>query len=104
MWMCLNFINVKFYLGFTEKALVDEQAFVSERISALNVPLVSLNPLMQNEEDEVEIDTFADVNIFVDISFKICSIITYTNNIIISRKLMLAKLKKLKLSVRKSKS
>ncbi|XP_011494818.1 PREDICTED: pescadillo homolog [Ceratosolen solmsi marchali] len=45
---------------FSEKSLVDEQAFVSERISALNIPLVNLNSSVQNEEDELEIDSFTN--------------------------------------------
>ncbi|KAL7294285.1 hypothetical protein TKK_0012300 [Trichogramma kaykai] len=40
-----------------EKSLVDEQAFVSERVSALNVPLIKS---LQNEveEEELELDSF----------------------------------------------
>ncbi|OXU26295.1 hypothetical protein TSAR_014005 [Trichomalopsis sarcophagae] len=67
----LGFVNYRLYhslnlfyppkfsnTSISDKALVDEQAFVSERINALNVSLVSLNAAAQNEEDEVEIDTF----------------------------------------------
>nr|XP_050859205.1 pescadillo homolog isoform X2 [Vespula vulgaris] len=43
-----------------EKNLVDEEAFVSERISALNVPLLALDPTIQNVDDEeMEIDQFS---------------------------------------------
>lgn len=49
---------------------MDEEAFVSERISALNVPLVSLDPSTQNEEEEVELDSFADVIIRFCIQLK----------------------------------
>ncbi|XP_043676989.1 pescadillo homolog isoform X1 [Vespula pensylvanica] len=43
-----------------EKNLVDEEAFVSERISALNVPLLALDPNIQNVDDEeMEIDQFS---------------------------------------------
>lgn len=45
-----------------EKNLVDEEAFVSERISALNVPLIALDPTIQNVDDEeMEIDQFSKV-------------------------------------------
>ncbi|XP_076160552.1 pescadillo homolog isoform X2 [Ptiloglossa arizonensis] len=44
-----------------EKTLVDEEAYVSERISALNIPLNSLDPSVHNiEEEELEIDQFAN--------------------------------------------
>lgn len=47
--------------GNVEKTLVDEEAYVSERISALNVPLVSLDPSVQSVEDEdTEMDQFAN--------------------------------------------
>ncbi|XP_078045289.1 pescadillo homolog isoform X2 [Augochlora pura] len=43
-----------------EKALVDEEVYVAERISALNVPLTTLDPTVQNAEDEdLNIDQFA---------------------------------------------
>ncbi|XP_043578004.1 pescadillo homolog [Bombus pyrosoma] len=45
----------------TEKILVDEEAYVSERIAALSVPLVNLDPTLQNTEDEeLEMDKFAN--------------------------------------------
>jgi hypothetical protein len=41
----------------TEKTLVDEEAFVSERVAALNVPLFRTgDPAV--EEEEVELDHF----------------------------------------------
>lgn len=44
----------------SEKILVDEESYVSERIAALNVPLVNLDPSEQNVEDEeLEMDQFA---------------------------------------------
>ncbi|CAL7947727.1 unnamed protein product [Xylocopa violacea] len=44
----------------SEKILVDEESYVSERIAALNVPLVNLDPSVQNVEDEEsEMDQFA---------------------------------------------
>ncbi|XP_031844573.1 pescadillo homolog [Nomia melanderi] len=43
-----------------EKTLVDEEAYVAERISALNVSLVTLDPTVQNAEDDgLDIDQFA---------------------------------------------
>ena len=56
-------ILMNFCLGISDKALVDEQAFVSERISALNVNLVSLNPTGEVEEDDLDLDTFS-VSVF----------------------------------------
>lgn len=42
---------------------MDEEAYVSERISALNIPLNSLDPSVHNiEEEELEIDQFANVS------------------------------------------
>lgn len=53
-----------YYTGNNEKILVDEEAYVSERISALNVSLVSLDPSIPAiEDDEVEIDQFSNVNL-----------------------------------------
>ncbi|XP_033184733.2 pescadillo homolog [Bombus vancouverensis nearcticus] len=47
----------------SEKILVDEEAYVSERIAALSVPLVNLDPTLQNTEDEeLEMDQFANEN------------------------------------------
>ncbi|XP_076289348.1 pescadillo homolog isoform X1 [Lasioglossum baleicum] len=44
----------------TEKTLVDEEVYVSERISALNLPLIALDPSVQTAEDEeLEMDQFA---------------------------------------------
>lgn len=45
----------------TEKTLVDEEAFVSERVAALNVPLFCTGPTV---EEEVEMDQFPMVKIF----------------------------------------
>lgn len=43
---------------------MDEETFVSERISALNVPLVSLDPSVQAVEDErIELDQFSNVSV-----------------------------------------
>ncbi|XP_012523179.1 pescadillo homolog [Monomorium pharaonis] len=45
----------------TEKTLVDEEAYVSERISALNVLLVNLDPSVPAiEDDNIEIDQFSN--------------------------------------------
>ncbi|XP_033225638.1 pescadillo homolog [Belonocnema kinseyi] len=69
----LGFVNFRLYHALNifyppkfiavEKAdriLVDEDAFVSERISALNVPLLPLTANVQTgEEEEVEIDNFS---------------------------------------------
>ncbi|XP_071856985.1 pescadillo homolog [Bombus fervidus] len=45
----------------SEMLLVDEEAYVSERIAALSVPLVNLDPTSQNTEDEeLEMDQFAN--------------------------------------------
>ncbi|XP_076673902.1 pescadillo homolog [Andrena cerasifolii] len=44
-----------------DKILVDEEAYVSERIGALNVPLVTLDPSVQSAEDEeLEMDQFTN--------------------------------------------
>lgn len=54
--------NIFTFLVPCEKNLVDEEAFVSERISALNVPLIALDPTIQNVDDEeMEIDQFSKV-------------------------------------------
>lgn len=72
--MMLGFVNYRLYhtlnlhyppkltnTGNNEKILVDEEAYVSERISALNVSLVSLDPSIPAiEDDEVEIDQFSN--------------------------------------------
>lgn len=69
----LGFINYRLYHSLNlfyppkfnntescEKVLVDEETFVSERISALNVPLLMLDSSIQNVEDEeMEIDQFS---------------------------------------------
>ncbi|XP_014483595.1 PREDICTED: pescadillo homolog [Dinoponera quadriceps] len=69
----LGFVNYRLYhslnlhyppkftnIGNLEKALVDEEAFASERISALNVSLVSLNPSQAVQDEETEIDNFSN--------------------------------------------
>ncbi|XP_020293461.1 pescadillo homolog [Pseudomyrmex gracilis] len=69
----LGFVNFRLYhtlnlhyppkLPSTEnidKILVDEEAYVSERISALNISLISLDPSVSTMEDEVEIDHFSN--------------------------------------------
>ena len=44
-----------------DKILVDEEAYVSERIGALNIPLVTLDPSVQSAEDEeLEMDQFTN--------------------------------------------
>jgi len=51
-----------FFTGNIEKTLVDEETYVSERISALNVSLVNLDssvPMV--EDDNIEIDQFSNV-------------------------------------------
>lgn len=49
--------------------LADEDIYVSERINALNIPLVSLDPSAGAVQDEeVEIDQFSNVSLIV-ISF-----------------------------------
>jgi hypothetical protein len=52
----------------TEKTLVDEEAFVSERVAALNVPLFRTggDPAV---EEEVEMDQFPMVKIFSSLLF-----------------------------------
>ncbi|OAD60810.1 Pescadillo like protein [Eufriesea mexicana] len=51
----------------SEKILVDEEVYVSERVAALNVPLVNLDPSLQNVEDEeLEMDEFANARIEVE--------------------------------------
>lgn len=41
---------------------MDEEVYVSERVAALNVPLVNLDPSLQNVEDaELEMDQFPNV-------------------------------------------
>lgn len=70
----LGFVNYRLYhtlnlhyppkltnIGTIEKTLVDEEAFVSERISALNVPLVNVDlsvPVI--EDEEIELDQFSN--------------------------------------------
>ncbi|XP_011049826.1 PREDICTED: pescadillo homolog isoform X2 [Acromyrmex echinatior] len=43
-----------------EKTLVDEETYVSERISALNVSLVNLDSSVSIEDDNIEIDQFSN--------------------------------------------
>ncbi|KAJ4432693.1 hypothetical protein ANN_21316 [Periplaneta americana] len=47
----------------TEKQLVDEEVFVSERVAALNVPLVRTGADLTEEDDEVEMDQFPMVRL-----------------------------------------
>ncbi|KAK0175309.1 hypothetical protein PV327_009067 [Microctonus hyperodae] len=68
----LGFVNFRLYhslnlyyppnfnsAGNNEEALVDEEVYVAERISALNVSLISLNPTAQkDEDDELTLDEF----------------------------------------------
>lgn len=70
----LGFVNYRLYHSLnlyyppklttndnSEKILVDEEVYVSERIAALNVPLVNLDPTLQNiEDEELEIDKFVN--------------------------------------------
>ncbi|XP_017880588.1 pescadillo homolog [Ceratina calcarata] len=70
----LGFVNYRLYhtlnlhyppkltsIDNSEKLLVDEEAYVSERIGALNVPLVNLDASAQNAEDEeMEMDQFVN--------------------------------------------
>ncbi|XP_070153718.1 pescadillo homolog [Polyergus mexicanus] len=70
----LGFVNYRLYhtlnlhyppkltnIGNIERTLIDEEAYVSERISALNVSLVSLDPSIPAiEDDEIEIDQFSN--------------------------------------------
>lgn len=70
----LGFVNYRLYhtlnlhyppklviTGDTEKMLADEDIYVSERINALNIPLVSLDPSAGAVQDEeVEIDQFSN--------------------------------------------
>lgn len=44
--------------GNDEKALVDEETYVAERISALNVPLINLDPNAQTNDEEIDLDEF----------------------------------------------
>ncbi|XP_043273790.1 pescadillo homolog [Venturia canescens] len=69
----LGFVNFRLYHSLnlyyppnlnnsvnTEKTLVDEEAYVSERIAALNAPLINLDGSSKTEEqDDLEIDEFA---------------------------------------------
>ncbi|KAL6264865.1 hypothetical protein P5V15_005077 [Pogonomyrmex californicus] len=69
----LGFVNYRLYhtlnlhyppkltnSGNIEKTLVDEEAFVSERISALNVSLVNLDSSLPEVEDDIELDQFSN--------------------------------------------
>lgn len=70
----LGFVNFRLYhtlnlhyppkltnSGNTEKTLVDEETYVSERISALNVSLVNLDSSVPTiEDDNIEIDQFSN--------------------------------------------
>lgn len=70
----LGFVNFRLYhtlnlhyppklttSGNIDKTLVDEEAYVSERISALNVHLSAIDPSVQNiEDEEAEIDQFTN--------------------------------------------
>ncbi|XP_011646012.1 pescadillo homolog [Pogonomyrmex barbatus] len=69
----LGFVNYRLYhtlnlhyppkltnSGNIEKTLVDEEAFVSERISALNVSLVNLDSSLSEVEDDIELDQFSN--------------------------------------------
>ncbi|XP_015604531.1 pescadillo homolog [Cephus cinctus] len=69
----LGFVNFRLYhslnlhyppkftnAGTSDKTLVDEEAYVSERISALNTPLASLNATTESLEEEVDIDNFSN--------------------------------------------
>ncbi|XP_015110123.1 pescadillo homolog [Diachasma alloeum] len=69
----LGFVNFRLYhqlnlhyppkfnsYGNDEKSLVDEEAYVSERIGALNIPLIRLDPTTQAaEEEDVDLDNFS---------------------------------------------
>ncbi|TGZ50903.1 pescadillo homolog [Temnothorax longispinosus] len=47
--------------GNVEQTLVDEEAYVSERINALNVPLINLDSSVPAaEDDDIEIDQFSN--------------------------------------------
>ncbi|CAK9812566.1 Pescadillo homolog [Anthophora quadrimaculata] len=70
----LGFVNYRLYHSLnlyyppklttsdnSEKVLVDEEVYVSERIAALNVPLVNIDSSVQNAEDEeLEMDQFTN--------------------------------------------
>ncbi|XP_012275062.1 pescadillo homolog [Orussus abietinus] len=69
----LGFVNFKLYhslnlyyppklndIGCHDKELVDEEAFVSERIAALTAPLISSNSDRTVEEEECQIDQFSN--------------------------------------------
>ncbi|XP_043524747.1 pescadillo homolog isoform X2 [Frieseomelitta varia] len=72
--MMLGFVNFRLYHTLnlyyppkltthdnSEKILVDEETYVSERIAALNVPLINLDSTLQNTEDEeLEMDQFTN--------------------------------------------
>ena len=50
-------------LAHSDQTLVDEEAYVSERIAALNVSLINLDSTTQTEEnEELAIDQFANVS------------------------------------------
>ncbi|KAK0166026.1 hypothetical protein PV328_004485 [Microctonus aethiopoides] len=70
----LGFVNFRLYHSLNlyyppkfnsannnEKALVDEEVYVAERISALNVPLISLDPTAQkDDDDDLTLDEFTN--------------------------------------------
>ncbi|XP_077268390.1 pescadillo homolog [Temnothorax americanus] len=70
----LGFVNYRLYhtlnlhyppkltnSGNVEQTLVDEEAYVSERINALNVPLINLDSSVPAaEDDDIEIDQFSN--------------------------------------------
>jgi len=51
------------YTENSEKALVDEEIYVSERINALNVPVLTIDPSITTEDENVEIDQFSNVSL-----------------------------------------
>jgi len=60
----LLYLLLFIYTENIEKALVDEETYVSERISALNVSLVNLDSSVPTiEDDNIEIDQFSNVSL-----------------------------------------
>jgi len=51
------------YTENTEKTLVDEEVFVSERINALNVPLLTVNSSIAMEDEKDEVNQFSNISV-----------------------------------------
>jgi len=51
------------YTENTEETLVDEEVFVSERINALNVPLLTVNSSIAIEDEKDEVNQFSNISL-----------------------------------------